>query len=183
MKYREMSLAGVWLLEPEPIADERGSFERLWGLPEALAVGIDDRPMVQVSLTRNHRAGTLRGLHYAVPPYAETKILRCLRGALQDVLLDLRRDSPTFGRHMSVRLEAASGLTLRVPPGIAHGYQTLEDETEVLYLIDAPYHASAQRVLRPTDPALAIRWPMPITQAAERDLQAPLFADLEAPAT
>ncbi len=138
------------------------------------AAGIVHR-CTQLSLSRNHRAGTLRGLHYAVPPHAETKLVRCVRGTIHDVAVDVRPGSPSYARHVARRLDARTGGGLLIPAGFAHGFQTLEDETEVLYAIDLPYIPEAARAIRYDDPTLAISWPLPVSIISERDASAPLF--------
>jgi dTDP-4-dehydrorhamnose 3,5-epimerase len=162
----------------EPHEDERGAFVRLWDADVLAAAGIAHR-CTQLSLSRNHRAGTLRGLHYAAPPHAETKLVRCVRGAIHDVAVDLRLGSPSYGRHVARRLDACTGNGLLIPAGFAHGFQTLADETDVLYAIDLPYVPEAARALRYDDPALAIAWPLAVSVVSARDASAPPLHEAE----
>jgi dTDP-4-dehydrorhamnose 3,5-epimerase len=154
MIVRRAPLAGVCIVEQERLADERGFFARTYDVD---ALG----PVVQMSTSFNARAGTLRGLHFQAAPHEEAKLVRCTRGALWDVAVDLRADSPTRHRWHAVELTEANGLALFIPGGFAHGFQTLADETEVLYAMSTPYVAEAARGLRWDDPAFAIEWPAP----------------------
>ena len=160
MKFVATPLAGVWLVAPEPIADERGLFARTFCAREFAAQGLDPR-LVQCSTSFNRRKGTLRGLHYQVPPHAEAKLVRVTRGAIFDVAVDLRPGSPTRHRWHGVELSADNRLGLYIPEGCAHGFQTLCDDTEVLYQMSAFHAPDAARGVRWDDPALAIRWPDP----------------------
>jgi dTDP-4-dehydrorhamnose 3,5-epimerase len=173
-------LAGAWLLAPERHEDERGFFARTFCRRElgerGLATGI-----VQASTSFNCRRGTVRGMHYQVAPDAEAKLVRCTRGALFDAVVDLRETSPTRGRHFAVVLSAEAGNQLYVPPGLAHGFQTLEDETEVHYLISAFFAPESARGFRYDDPEVAIPWPEPVTAISERDLALPPFAECASP--
>ncbi len=158
MNFRETPLPGVLVVESEPHADERGSFVRIWDEAELAQHGLASSP-AQWSLSSNTRAGTLRGMHYQEAPHAEAKLVRCVRGALYDVALDLRPDSPTFKRWFAIELREGDAKALYIPEGFAHGFQTLEDDTEVLYAISVPYEASASRGVRWDDPAFGIEWP------------------------
>ena len=152
MRFVETPLEGVLLVEQERLGDERGYFARTYDR-ELLPV------VVQMSTSFNVRAGTLRGLHYQQEPHGESKLVRCTRGAIFDVAVDLRPGSPTRHRWFGAELSAANGRSLLIAPGFAHGFQTLVDDTEVLYAMDAPYVAEAARGVRWDDPAFAIRWP------------------------
>lgn len=175
MILHETELHGVFVVELEPREDERGSFTRVWDGPELERLGLDAR-IAQCSVSLNRRAGTLRGLHYQASPHGETKVLRCTRGALFDVLVDLRRGSPTFKRWFGFELRARDDRCLYVPEGLAHGFQTLEDETEVFYAISVPYEPSSARGVRWDDPAFAIEWPeTPERTISERDRAWPDF--------
>lgn len=174
MIFRETPLAGAWVLEPERIADERGFFARTWCRRDFEARGLD-ATIAQCSVSFNHRRGTLRGLHFQVEPHAEVKLVRVTRGAVWDVIVDLRPGSPTFQRHFAVVLSAGAGNQLYIPQGMAHGFQTLEDATEVSYQISAFYAPEAARGYRWDDPAFAIPWPGPVTVISERDRTLPLF--------
>lgn len=167
-------LADARLIELEPQHDERGFFARMWCARELAAQGIDTG-LVQESLSHNNRAGTLRGLHYQKPPHAETKIIRCVRGAIFDVIVDIRPDSPGFGRWEAFRLDAENRRALYVPRGFAHGFQTLVDDTEVLYQMTAFHAPAAAAGFRGDDPAFAIAWPLPVSLLSARDRAWPDF--------
>lgn len=160
MIFTETPIEGLLIVEPEAIPDERGFFARTYSHQEFLARGLDPR-VAECSISVNARAGTLRGLHYQQHPYEEVKLVRCTRGAIYDVALDLRRDSPTYLSWQAVELSEANGLALYIPGGCAHGFQTLRDESEVFYQISVPYQPSAARGVRWDDPAPAIAWPTP----------------------
>lgn len=168
MRVTELPIAGVLLLEADAPADERGHFERLW---DRAALG----ELAQASLSHNHRRGTLRGLHYQAAPQAEGKTVACVGGAVFDVAVDLREGSPTRGRHVAVELSAENHRRLYLPPGVAHGFQTLVDDTVVLYFISVPYAAELQRGVRWDDPTLRIPWPLPVSVISERDRGLPLL--------
>jgi dTDP-4-dehydrorhamnose 3,5-epimerase len=157
-------LAGVWELAPEPREDERGFFARTW---EAAALGAP--LMAEASLSYNRRRGTLRGLHFQRAPHAEAKVVECTRGAIYDVVLDLRPASPTFKAWHAVELSAANRRGVYIPAGLAHGFLTLEDDTEVRYMISEPYAPAAAAGVRWNDPAFGIRWPFEPVVLAARD--------------
>jgi dTDP-4-dehydrorhamnose 3,5-epimerase len=157
MRILPTEIPGVHLVESEAFADERGSFMRVWCGDALARDGLDAR-LSQASMSWNGKAGTLRGLHFQEAPHEEAKLVRCVRGALFDVALDLR-EGDTFGRWVGVRLDAESGHALYIAPGCAHGFQTLVDDTEVLYFISAPYVPEASRGVRWDDPRFAIEWP------------------------
>jgi dTDP-4-dehydrorhamnose 3,5-epimerase len=156
--FTETRLAGAFTIDVERYEDERGFFARVWDGEEVARRGLDAR-VVQSSIAYNHAAATLRGLHYQEPPFAETKLVRCTAGAIWDVIVDLRRDSPTFLEWIAVELTAENRRTLYVPEEFAHGYQTLTDGAEVWYQMSAPYEPDAARGLRWDDPRLGIEWP------------------------
>ncbi|HEX4369455.1 MAG TPA: dTDP-4-dehydrorhamnose 3,5-epimerase family protein [Rhodopila sp.] len=167
-------LPGVVLLQPQAAHDARGSFARLSCLTTLAAAGVAFSP-VQTSLSRSSRCGTLRGLHYQVAPAAETKIVHCVAGAMFDVVLDLRPDSPSFRRAFCVELTAANGQGLLVPRGCAHGLLTLTDDAAVLYQIDRDYDPGCARGVRWDDPAFAIPWPSSPVVLSDRDAAWPDF--------
>ena len=158
MIFTETRLEGACTIDVEPHEDERGFFARVWDGDELAERGLDAR-VSQSSIAYNHVAGTLRGLHFQLPPFAETKLVRCTRGAIYDVVVDVRPDSATYLRWLGVELTGENRRTLYVPEGFAHGYQTLVDSTEVWYQMSAPYAPDAARGLRWDDPRLAIDWP------------------------
>lgn len=175
MIFRETSLSGAFLVEPERIGDERGFFARSWCAEEFARHGLSPR-LAQCSVSWNRTAGTLRGLHFQLAPHAESKLVRATRGSIFDVIVDLRPASPTRHRWFAAELDADSGLMMYVPEGFAHGFQTLEDDTEVLYQISVPYHPESSAGLRWDDPALAIAWPATDRRiVSERDLGLPLL--------
>ena len=158
-----------------PHVDERGFFARLFCEDEFAAHGLPAR-FEQSSLSRNAQAGTLRGLHFQHPPHAEAKFVRCLRGAVFDVAVDIREGSSTRGRFVAERLDAREGVALYIPPGFAHGFQTLEDDTDVLYQITPSFKPGLGAGYRWDDPAFAIPWPLPTPLMSERDRTYPDFA-------
>ena len=175
MKFHELDLPGPRLVELEPIQDERGWFARTWCEREFSEQGIHAR-WVQSNLSHNRRRGTLRGLHYQAPPHEEPKLVHCFAGSLYDVIVDLRPGSATFLRWIAVELAAREGKLLYVPPGFAHGFQVLEDDTSILYLMGAPHVPAAARGIRWDDPGLAVRWPLADPILTERDRT---FPDLD----
>jgi dTDP-4-dehydrorhamnose 3,5-epimerase len=166
--FRETALPGVFIIEPERREDRRGFFARTWSQEEFAAHGLNPH-LVQSSVSLSVLRGTLRGMHYQVPPHAEAKLIRCTRGAIWDVALDLRPGSPTFRRHVAAELTAENHLALYIPEGVAHGFQTLDDNTEVFYQMTAAYAPEAARGVRFDDPAFGIPWPIPEPILLERD--------------
>jgi dTDP-4-dehydrorhamnose 3,5-epimerase len=168
MIFATTQLDGAWLIEIEPREDERGFFARTWCREELAAQGLDTE-IVQESLSFNRRRGTLRGLHFQRSPHEETKIVRCARGAIFDVIVDLRPGSPTYLHWQGFDLTAENRRALYVPKGFAHGLQTLTDDAEVAYQISAFHAPEAAGGCRYDDPAFGIAWPLPITAISERD--------------
>lgn len=168
MKFIETELAGAWLIELEPAVDERGFFARSWCQREFAEHGLDSQ-LVQCNISYNARRGTLRGMHYQAAPHGETKLVRVTRGAIYDVLLDVRADSPTFGRWQAFELSADNRRALYIPEGVAHGFQTLSDDADVFYQMGAFYHPQAARGIRWDDPRFAIAWPEAERTISERD--------------
>lgn len=160
MRFTETPLAGAWVVELDDIADERGSFARTFDHEEWRSRGME-AAVVQCNRSVNRRTGTLRGMHYQAKPHGEPKLVRCVRGAIYDAIVDLRPGSPTAGRWFGIELDAREGASLYVPPGFAHGFQTLADDTEVLYMMGYPYVPDAARGVRWDDPAFGIEWPDP----------------------
>lgn len=176
MIFRETPLAGAWVLEPERFEDERGFFARTYCRREFEAHGLEPS-IAQCSVSFNHRRGTLRGLHFQAAPHEEIKLVRVTRGAIWDVIVDVRPGSPTFKRHFGIVLSAENRHELYIPKGMAHGFQTLEDETEVFYQISEYYASESARGFRWDDPAFAIPWPEPVTVMSEKDRNLPLFGE------
>ncbi|HKN86891.1 MAG TPA: dTDP-4-dehydrorhamnose 3,5-epimerase [Nitrospiraceae bacterium] len=168
MRFRETAIHGAYVIEPERVEDERGFFARTWCQRESVAQGLP-ASWVQSSISFNRVRGTVRGMHYQAWPYPEAKLVRCTRGAIHDVFVDLRPDSPTYGHHVTVVLSADNGHLVYIPPECAHGFQTLEDNSEVSYMMSEFYHHDCSKGLRWDDPALSIVWPLPITCISDRD--------------
>ena len=168
------AIEGAFTVQPERIADERGYFARIFCAEEFRRRGL--RPEVsQSSVSYNAAAGTLRGMHWQALPHVECKLVRCVRGAVWDVILDVRPGSDTYGRWWSVELSAANGTMLYVPEGVAHGFLTLAPASEVMYQMSDPYVPEAARGVRWDDPAFGIAWPSPPTVMSERDRAYPDF--------
>jgi len=181
MIFNETPIAGAYFTELEKHADERGFFARGWCSREFSDHGLNNR-LVQMNISFNRYKHTLRGFHYQVAPYQEDKLLRCIRGAVHDVLLDLRPDSPTYMHHLTVELSAANYRTLLVPKGCANAFLTLQDDTEVTYLVSEFYTPTAERGIRWNDPAFGIRWPAEPAVISAKDRNWPDFVDQRADA-
>ncbi len=176
MKFTETVLKGAFIIELEPNEDERGFLARTWCRREFEAHGLNTR-IEQSSISFNRKVGTLRGLHYQAKPYEETKLVSCMAGAIYDVIVDLRVDSFTYKGWLAVDLTAANRRILYVPKGFGHGFQTLEDRTEVFYQISESYQPEFARGIRWDDPAFAFSWPLAERIMSERDRT---FADFTA---
>jgi dTDP-4-dehydrorhamnose 3,5-epimerase len=173
MRFTETKLRGMFVIESNAYPDERGSFEAAWHREE-LAQRSLDAEVAQVSIASNRRRGTIRGLHFQAPPFEEAKIVRVIRGLAWDVAVDLRPDSPTYRQWCGLELSAETRRMVYIPRGFAHGYQTLADDTEVLYFVSASFSREHQRGIRWDDPGLAITWPIrPPTVLSERDMALP----------
>lgn len=168
------ALHGLVVLRRKPLGDHRGFLERLYCTHELEDI-IGDRRIAQVNRTLTARRGTVRGMHFQTPPYAEMKFVTCLRGAAFDVAVDLRRGSPTFLQWHAERLDASNQRTLVIPEGFAHGFQSLENDTELLYFHTVRYEPSAEGALNARDPKLAIEWPEAITDLSARDASHPML--------
>ncbi|MEM1068477.1 MAG: dTDP-4-dehydrorhamnose 3,5-epimerase [Planctomycetota bacterium] len=176
MKFHPIQLAGAYLIELDTIADDRGHFARTFCEHEFSRHGLNTQ-FVQANVSFNREAGTLRGMHYQLPPHAETKLVRCSRGSILDVIVDMRPDSSTLGQSYRVELSSTNHRMLYVPKGFAHGFQTLTDDVEVSYQMSDFYEPSASRGFRFDDPDIAIEWPLAITQISERDRQLPRWSE------
>ena len=174
MEFTETRLKNAYLVRLKRIEDQRGYFARGFCRDEFQAHGLNPN-LAQLNVAFSHAKGTVRGMHYQEAPHAEAKCIRCTRGAIFDVIVDLRPESATRGQWFGVELTADNGLMLYAPEGFAHGYQTLADDTEMYYLTSAPYAPSAARGVRFDDPALRIDWPMPATVVSEPDRGWPDF--------
>ncbi len=168
MKFTETWFAGAFLIDVEPREDERGFFARTFCRREFEDHGLKPN-LLQCSLSFNRRQGTIRGIHFQRSPFQETKIVRCTAGAIFDVIVDLRADSPTFLKYLAVELTAENRRSLYVPKDFAHGFQTLADETEVTYQMSEFYAPNSAAGLRWNDPLLAIEWPLPVSVISPQD--------------
>ncbi len=174
MQFRETPVAGAFVIEPERRVDQRGFFARVFCERELGDRGLE-RSVRQINTGFSPRTGTLRGMHYQLDPHAEVKIVRCVRGAAFDVVVDLRPGSPSYTRWYGIELTADNGLQLYVPKGTAHGYLTLKNDTEVVYSTSSPYAPDAARGVRYDDPAFAIAWPTEVRVISDADSSWPLF--------
>ena len=174
MIFNPTPLAGVYTIELEKRGDDRGFFARVFCTREFEDVGLV-QSFVQVNNSSSAQKGTLRGMHYQLAPRSETKLVRCIRGALLDVILDLREGSPTFGQSFSAELSAENRLMMYVPKGFAHGFLTLTDDAEAFYFVDEFYAPEAERIVRYDDPRFAIEWPFEPTEMSDKDRNAPDF--------
>jgi len=175
MRFSETSLPGVWTIELEELGDERGWFARTFDVKEFRARGMNPT-VAQCNASFNAGRGTLRGMHYQAEPHGESKLVRCVRGAIFDVAIDLRPDSPTYCRWFGVELGADSSRMLYMPEGIAHGFQTLSDDCEVLYQMGHEYVPASQRGVRWDDLSFGIDWPVAVVAISEKDRSYPDFS-------
>ena len=174
MLYRETGLEGAYVIDLEKRGDERGFFARFFCAEEFAKMGLKSQ-FVQVNNSLSAQKGTLRGLHYQLAPKAEVKVVRCIQGALWDVIVDVRPNSPTYKKWFGTELTAENRRMMYVPEGFAHGFTTLEDNTEALYLVSEVYSPTHERGIRYDDPALQIQWPLSPVVISEKDLNHPLF--------
>jgi dTDP-4-dehydrorhamnose 3,5-epimerase len=174
VKFSPTALAGAYIIDIEPLQDERGFFARSWCREEFAGQGLNP-DLAQCSISFNKKRGTLRGMHYQAAPHEETKVVRCVRGSIYDVIIDLRPASPTFRKWIAVELDADNRRMLYVPAGMAHGFQTLADDTEVFYQISTPYHPPSARGVRWDDPAFGIEWPAGARIISDKDRHYPDF--------
>ena len=179
MIFSETKLAGAYVVDIDPRKDNRGHFARVFCGDEFSAHGLEFSVM-QASLSFNAKRGTLRGLHFQYPPAAEAKYVRCIRGALADVIVDLRPESATYLEHLMIELSAENGRGLYIPERFAHGFITLRDDTEVSYFIGNAYTPASQGALRYNDPHLGIEWPLPVSVISDRDRKASSAFEIEA---
>lgn len=179
MIFTETKLKGAFIVDVELLADQRGAFARTFCAQEFEQHGLKST-VAQCNLSFNHKAGTIRGMHYQIPPAAETKLVRCTKGAIYDVIVDLRPASPTYRQHIGVELSADNRRALYVPELFAHGYQALTDGAEVVYQVGEFYTPGYERGLRYDDPAFGISWPLSVTVISEKDASWPLFEAVSA---
>lgn len=174
MIFTETKIKGAFIIEPERLEDERGFFARTWCQREFEARGLNTR-LVQCNISFNKKKGTLRGMHYQAKPYEEAKLVRCTLGAIYDVIIDLCPDSPTFKQWVAVELNAENRKMFYIPEGMAHGFQTLADNTEVFYQMSEFYYPDYARGIRWNDPSLGIEWPIKQIIISSRDKSYPIF--------
>ena len=175
MEFTETKLKGAFLIGLQKIEDHRGFFARGWCRDEFATHGLNP-DMVQLNVGFSHKKGTLRGLHYQDPPHQEAKLVRCTRGAIFDVIVDLRSGSPTRGQWFGAELTAENALMMYAPEGFAHGYQTLTDDTETYYFTSGYYAAPAAKGVRYNEPAFGISWPLPVAVISDADERWPDYA-------
>ncbi|MEM6496502.1 MAG: dTDP-4-dehydrorhamnose 3,5-epimerase family protein [Pseudomonadota bacterium] len=173
---RPTPLEGLQILERRPISDPRGFFERMYCVDE-LSILLNNRTIRQVNRTLSKQPGTVRGMHFQHPPHAEMKFVSCLHGSVFDVAVDLRSGSNTFLKWFGIELNENNHLTLAIPEGYAHGFQTLTSDCELLYMHTNCYSSDAEGGVHPTDPRLSIDWPMPIETMSEKDRSHPFIDD------
>ena len=174
MRFWQTTLQGAWRIGLNELTDERGFFTRTFCAEMFRAQGLESN-FIQHSMSYSHMRGTLRGMHFQTAPHAEVKLVRCLRGAIHDVLLDLRPDSATFRKWEAFELTSENRSQLYVPKGFAHGFQALTDDAEVSYLISEPYEPKAASGVRHDDPAFGVAWPLPVAAMSEKDRTWPDF--------
>lgn len=176
MIFQETTLSGAYIIDLEPFNDERGMFARTFCKREFAAIG-HSKEFVQFNYSRNHHVGTLRGMHFQNPPFSEIKLIRCIRGSAFDVIVDLRNQSPTFLQYYGVELSEHNLRMMYVPEGFAHGFQTLEDNTELIYHHTAFYTPEQERGIRYDDPRINIAWPLIPRIVSEKDKNYPLLSN------
>lgn len=175
MKFKSTTLRDVWLIALEPAFDDRGFFARTFCVEEFAAHGLETS-YAQHSISFSTHSGALRGLHYQREPHSEVKLVRCVKGAIWDVVIDVRPDSPNYLQWQGFDLSSRNGNQLYIPKGFAHGFQTLSSDVEVNYLISEPYSPQSADGIRYDDPAFGINWPLPVTKISEKDLKWSNFA-------
>jgi dTDP-4-dehydrorhamnose 3,5-epimerase len=174
MKFKKTKLKGAYVIEIEKLSDERGFFARAWCQKEFEAKGLN-ADLAQANVSYNSKMGTIRGMHYQIAPYQECKLIRCTRGAIYDVIIDLRPDSPTYKQWTGVELTSDNYTMFFVPEDFAHGFQTLADDTEITYQVSQFYTPGSEQGIRFDDPAFNIRWPQEVTIISDKDRTWPDF--------
>jgi dTDP-4-dehydrorhamnose 3,5-epimerase len=174
MIFHKLPLSGAFLIEPQPRQDDRGFFARTFCVKEFETHGLSTK-VAQCNMSFNHNKGTVRGLHYQLEPASEAKLIRCTRGAIYDVMVDMRPSSPTYLQYFGVELSADNRVAAYVPEMFAHGYQALTGGAEACYQVSEVYAPELEKGIRYDDPALGIRWPLPVTTISEKDLRWPLL--------
>lgn len=180
MIFHKTSLQDAFLIELEKRGDDRGFFARTMCRQEFATHGLDT-DYVQQNTSFSAHKGTIRGMHYQLPPHTEAKLVRCIEGAIVDIIVDLRRESPTYLKHEKFELNDINRRQLYVPRGFAHAFQAISDDVEVSYLVSAAYAPASERGVRYSDPRLGIEWPLPVTVISDKDANWPLLQDGVAP--
>ena len=176
MKFHPLEIKGAYLIDIDLKPDDRGGFARTFCKDEFRQIG-HTREFVQLNQSWNTKKGTLRGMHFQNPPFKETKLVRCISGAVFDVIIDLRQDSPTFLRHVTVELSAENKRMIYIPEGLAHGFQTLEDDTQLIYHHTEYYKPGFEAAINYADPAIGIKWPLQVTGISEKDRTHPYITN------
>ncbi len=176
MKFTETPLKGSFVIDLEKREDARGFFARTWCHKEFEEHGIYRLP-VQANMSFNKKAGTIRGMHYQVAPHQESKLIRCVNGSIYDVIIDLRKNSPTYKQWFGIELNAENRTMLFVPEDFAHGFLALKDNSEIMYQVSAIYNFESERIIRYNDPAFNIQWPIEVSVVSEKDITTPDFKD------
>ncbi|MBN8852365.1 MAG: dTDP-4-dehydrorhamnose 3,5-epimerase [Sphingobacteriales bacterium 50-39] len=176
MKFLPAGLPGAFIVEPEPYADTRGWFARMYCRKEFASIGYD-MEWVQMNQSYTKQEGSIRGLHFQLPPYQEIKLVRCIVGRVWDVIVDVRQDSPGFLKWVGLELSAANKRALYIPAGFAHGFQTLTDDCEMLYCHSMEYIPGYESGIRFDDPAVGVDWQLPMTMISDKDKRLPLLTD------
>jgi dTDP-4-dehydrorhamnose 3,5-epimerase len=176
MKFTETKLKGAFIVEIEKLTDDRGFFGRSWCRKEFEAYGLTSR-VVQTNVSFNRKKATLRGMHYQIAPHQESKLIRCTRGAIYDVIIDLRSELPTYKQWVGVELTADNYSMLFVPEGFSHGFMTLMDNTEITYQVSEFYTPGSEKGIRFNDPTFRIRWPLEVSVISDKDRTWPDFVD------
>jgi len=172
--FRKTIFNEIWLFNQKPVCDKRGYFSRLYCFDEFSTIGLT-QPITQINYSLTKEKGTVRGFHYQLPPYAETKVIFCKKGKMFDVVVDIRSGSETFLEWYGVELSADNQTGVVIPPGFAHGFQTLEIDTEILYLVTEKFNPMAEMGLNPLDPAISVAWPIAPSEMSEKDRVRPLI--------
>lgn len=182
--FTELSLAGLVRIDRHPIKDHRGEFSRLFCAEELAAIGFS-KPVAQINQTATYKKGSIRGMHYQIPPNAEQKIVSCINGQIIDIVIDLRKNSKTFLHRHVEQLCSKEQSSIYIPEGFAHGFQTLTDNCQLIYIHSEYYAPASERVINAFDPALAIAWPLELAEMSERDRNSPMldrsFAGIDLP--
>lgn len=170
-------IEGIKILKTKPLSDDRGFFQRIFCDNEFKEIGLDKR-IVNVNHSFTKKTGCIRGLHFQYQPCSETKIIKCIKGAIWDVVVDVRRDSPTFLQHCSIELSEGNSTMLYIPDGFAHGFQALEDNSEIIYFVTNYYSKELEMSLNPFDKKIAIKWPLECVDISDKDANAKMIDDL-----